>query len=99
MANRVSRIGLNFVSISAASAAGGLVAKVSLDRGLSWDPIDFDSQFPMTVPISTVGKDNLLSFWTAEYPDLQFSYVNGPAVPATWKGYVAITRGESNPGV
>lgn len=94
----LTRIQVNFLNVSHASAASGLIPYASSNGGTNWDQIDFRGTMPVTVAASTTGQDNVYDFWVAPYDDFKLTYTASANTYTAWRVTVTAYFGEVHPG-
>lgn len=95
----LTRIQINFLSVSHVSGTGGLIPYKSVDGGTTWYAVDFNGLMPATVAASTTGKDNVYDFWVGDTIDFKVEYTASANTYTTWAVSVTGYFGEVHPAV
>lgn len=82
------RVVINFVSLSHASASGGLVFNVR-SAGGAWRSSDANGAMPATVAATSAGIIRTYDILTAYHPEFQITYTNSASSLTSWEVTIA----------
>lgn len=93
-AQRAKKLHVVFERTSHASAASGLVASASSNKGVTWDALLFPDSvgtatMPHTVPACTADAERH-SFDISDLDDFKVTFTNGADAQTTWRVYCVL---------